>query len=81
MIMNRILLGLIYCIVNLHNGRLVTTAITVIGSRKDSDDTAVVLPLVALHDKLVSPGDEMKAVDVGELLGNVLAKRVASPAR
>mmetsp|Transcript_44789 Transcript_44789/g.127911 ORF Transcript_44789/g.127911 Transcript_44789/m.127911 type:complete len:210 (-) Transcript_44789:233-862(-) len=37
-------------------------------------------PIVALHDELVRAGDELQAVGVVELLGDVLAEGVAGPA-
>lgn len=53
MVMNRILGALIDRIIYLHYSSLVSTAVTIIGSRKDSDDLSVVLPLVPFHDKLM----------------------------
>lgn len=38
-------------------------------------------PIVALHDQLMSPGDQCEAVGVVESLGDVLAKGVSSATR
>jgi hypothetical protein len=51
--MDRLLAALINRIVNLHNSSLVATPVTIIWCRENSDNLSVVLPLVALHDKLM----------------------------
>ena len=81
MIVNGFLGGLIQRVVDLHYRRLVAAPVAVVRSGKDRDDALIVLPLVPLHDELMRPGDEVEAVDVGELLGDVLAEGVAGPAR
>ena len=50
MIMNSVSARLFNRIVHLHNGRLVTTSVAIVGGRKDSDNLAVVLPLIAFHN-------------------------------
>ena len=80
MIMNRVSTRLFNGVIHLHNGRLVTAAVAIIGSRKDRDDLAIVLPLVSFHDQLMSTRNKVKAVNVRKLLGNVLAKRITSTA-
>ena len=80
MIMNGVSARLFNRVVHFHNGRLVTTTVTIVGRRKDRNDLAIVLPLVSFHDQLVSTGDKVETVNVRKLLGNVLAKRVASTA-
>jgi hypothetical protein len=76
MIVNGVLAALVHRIVHLHDTSLVATSVTVVGRRKDCDHLPVVLPLVPLHNKLVGTGNEMKAVDMGELLCDILPKGV-----
>ena len=47
---------------------------------KYCDDVAVLGPIIALHNQLVSPGNEGKAVIMVKGFGDVLAKGVASAA-
>ena len=49
MIVDGVLGALINRIVDLHNSGLITTPVTVIRGRKDSDNLSVMLPLVSLH--------------------------------
>lgn len=81
MIVNSFLGSLIQRVIDLHYRRLVAAPVAVVRSGKDRDDALIVLPLVPLHNELVCSGDEVEAIDVGELFGNVLAEGVASPAR
>ena len=81
MIMNSVSARLFDRIIHLHNGRLVTTAVAIVGSRKNSNNLAVVLPLVAFHNQLMSTSNKVKAVNVRKLLSNILTKRVTSPTR
>jgi hypothetical protein len=81
MIVYGFLCGLIQRVVDLHYRGLVAAPVAVVRSGKDRDDALIVLPLVSLHNELVCPGDEVQAVDVRELLGDVLAKGVAGPTR
>lgn len=60
---------------------LVSAAVTVVWCREDGDNVALVAPVVAIHDKLMSTGDERQAVVVVEGLADVLAKGVASATR
>ena len=53
-VMNSFLLALVYRIINLHNCSLVTTSVAVVRRGEDRDNLSVVLPLVTLHNKLVS---------------------------
>ena len=80
MLMNGILGAFPDRIIDFHNGRLIATPIAIIRCRKDRHDTAVVLPLVALHDDLMGPSDKVQTINVRELLRNVLSKGVAGSA-
>lgn len=81
MIMNSVSTRLFDGIIHLHNGRLVATAVAIVGSGKHRHNLAVVLPLVAFHHQLVSTRNKVKTINVRELLGNVLTKCVASSTR
>ena len=63
-------------IINLHYRSLVTTSVAVIGSGEDSHHRSIVLPLITLHNKLVSTCNKVKIVDVGELFCDILAEGV-----
>mmetsp|Transcript_20281 Transcript_20281/g.29001 ORF Transcript_20281/g.29001 Transcript_20281/m.29001 type:complete len:129 (-) Transcript_20281:738-1124(-) len=65
-------------IINLHYSSLVTTSVAVIGSREDSHYRSIVLPLITLHNKLVSTCNKVKIVDMGELFCDILAEGVTS---
>jgi hypothetical protein len=80
-VVDGILRTLIYRIINFHDGGLITASVAIVRSRKDRDDLSVVLPLISLHDKLMSTRNEMEAVDMSELLRNVLSKGVTSSPR
>jgi len=67
--------------VDLHDSSLVAATVAIVGSTEDGDHVLIVTPVVTLHDQLVSARDERQPVMVIELLGNVLTKRVAGPAR
>ena len=54
--------GLIKVLVDLHYRPLVPAPITVIGSRKNSNDLLLVAPVVTLHDELVSSCDEREPI-------------------
>ena len=77
-IVNRLLAGLVDRVVHLHYCPLVAASVAVVGSREHCYHSLIVLPLVSLHHELVSTGDEVQAVDMSELFGDILAKRVAS---
>lgn len=81
MIMNNFLAALLDRIVHLHNGSLITTPVAIVGRRKDSDNTAIVLPLVTFHYELMCASNEVEAVNVRKLFRNVLSKRVACTPR
>lgn len=75
--MNFLLGALLRRIVHLHNSSLVATAVTVIWRREDGDNRSIVLPLVALHDKLMCTCYEIKTVNMSELLRNILTECVS----
>ena len=81
MIMNRFFTASIHRIIHFHNGGLVATSITIVGSWKDSHNGFVVLPLVSLHDELMGASNKVKAVNVSELFGYVLTESVTSATR
>ena len=72
---------LIHRIIDFHNSGLVAASVTIIGRGKHSDNASVVLPLVSFHYQLVSSGNEMQAVDVRELLCDILTKGVSGSPR
>jgi len=65
---------------HLHDSGLVAAPVAVVGRGEDGHDLVIVLPLVALHHKLVSARDVRQIVDVRELFRDVLAERVAGAA-
>ena len=67
-------------VVNLHNGRLVSAPVAVIGGTKNRHHSLVVLPLVALHDELVGSANEAQAIHMTKLFCNVLAECIPCPA-
>ncbi len=77
MVMNCFLIDVINVIVNLHYGGLIATSIAIVGGRENSHYSSIVLPLITLHNKLMSSGNEVKIVDVGELFCDVLPECVA----
>jgi hypothetical protein len=81
MIMNSFLATLVDRVIDLHNRSLIATPVAVVGSRKHCDDLSIVLPLVSLHNQLMSTGDEMKPIDMSKLLSNVLTESVAGSPR
>lgn len=66
-------------LVDLHDRRLVAAAVAVVRCREDGDHVLVVAPAEAVHDQLVSPGDQRQPVRPVELLRDVLAEGVAAP--
>lgn len=78
MVVNCFLINMFNFVINLHYSSLVTTSVAVIGSGEDCHHRSIVLPLITLHDKLVSTCDEVKIVDMGELFCNILAEGVTS---
>lgn len=79
--MNSVSASLFNGIIDFHNRRLITTAVTIVGSRKDSDNLTIMLPLVAFHYQLMSTRNKVKAVDVRKLLRNVLTECITSSTR
>lgn len=76
MVMNCFLIDVINVIVNLHNGGLIATSVAIVGGREDSHHSSIVLPLITLHNELMSSGNEVKIIDVGELFSDVLPECV-----
>lgn len=73
--------GILEVLVDLHDGSLITTSITVVGSREDGDDVPLLGPVETVHDELVCSCDQGETVVVVECFGDVLAERVASTTR
>ncbi len=67
-------------LVDLHDGRLVATAVAVVGSAEDGDYVLVVAPVVPVHHQLMCARHKRQTVVVVVLLGNVLSECVASTA-
>lgn len=67
-----------HVLVESHDRSLVPAAIAVVRRTKHCDDVAVVRPIVALHDELVSTCDSRQAVRVIKLFGYILTETVAS---
>ena len=63
--------------VDLHNCRLITASVAVIGGWEDSHDVSLVRPVVAIHDELMGASNARQVIRVVELLGDVLTKTVA----
>ena len=68
-------------LVNLQDGGLVAAAVAVVWSGKDGHGVLVVAPGETLHCQLMGTGNQHQPVIVVELLGDVLAERVAGAAR
>ena len=81
MIMDSVPTCLFDGIIYFHNGRLITTAVAIVGSRKNSHNLAIVLPLITFHDQLMGASNKVEAVNVRKLFRNVLAKGVTSSTR
>ena len=76
MIMNCFLVNMINIIIHLHYRRLVTTSVAIVGGRENGHYSSVMLPLITLHNKLMSSGNKVKIVNVGELFSDILPERV-----
>ena len=76
MIVNGILRRRVHRVVNFHYRCLVTTSVAVVGCTKYCHYRPIVLPLISLHDQLMSSRNKVKVVDVSELLRYVLSKRI-----
>jgi hypothetical protein len=61
----------------LHDGRLVTAAIAVIGGGEDGDDVLVLTKAVSLHHELMGTGDHGQIVALIEFRGDVFAEGVS----
>lgn len=68
-------------IVELHDRRLVAAPVAVVGGAEDGHHVPVVAPVVAFHDQLMGARDERQPIGVVERLRDVLAERIARPAR
>ena len=64
--------------IDLHNGGLVSATVAVVRCREDSDNVALVSPVVAVHDELMGTCDPSEIVRVVELLRDVLTEAIAS---
>ena len=71
----------VHMFVDFHNGGLVTASVAVIWCGEDSDDVALVTPIVSVHDELMGASNSLKAVCLVKLLGNVLTEGIASTTR
>lgn len=65
-------------LVDLHYGGLVSASVAVVRGGEDSDDVALVSPVVSVHDQLMGTRDSSEAVRVVKLLRDVLTETVAS---
>ena len=65
-------------LVDLHDCGHVAAAVAVVRCRENSDETLVVKPVVAFHDKLMCTDNEVKAILAIEFFGNVVTESVAS---
>ena len=81
MVMNRVSARLFNGIIDFHNSRLITTTVTIVGSRKHRYNLAIMLPLITFHYQLMSTRNKVKAVNVRKLLRNVLAECVTGSTR
>jgi hypothetical protein len=66
----------LHVLVNVHNGRLVAAAVAVVGRAEHGDHRPLVLPQEAFRHKLVRANDELEAVDMVEVLRDVLQLQV-----
>lgn len=79
--MDIFLCRLINGIIHFHDSCLVTATVAIVGSREDSNDRSVVLPLVAFHNQLMSTSNKVKTIKMSKLLCNILPKCVTSSPR
>mmetsp|Transcript_68167 Transcript_68167/g.154268 ORF Transcript_68167/g.154268 Transcript_68167/m.154268 type:complete len:229 (+) Transcript_68167:75-761(+) len=68
-------------LVDLHDRGLVATSVAVVWGGENCYYLLIMAPVVPLHDELMRPRDERKAVVLVELLRDVLAKSVSSTPR
>lgn len=69
------------CIVELHDGRLIATAVTVVGRREDGHHIVIVTPVEPFHDQLMSACHQREAIGVIERFRDVVTECVASTTR
>ena len=55
--------------------------VAIVGSRPDGEDCLIEMPLVSLHDELVSPTDHLDVVGPIELTDHVVTKQIAGTSR
>ena len=60
------------CVIQFHDGGLVTASVAVVGGGEDGDHVPVVGPVVSLHDQLMCPAHQGQTVRMVECLRNVL---------
>jgi len=65
-------------LVHLHDGGLVAASVAVVGCGENGHHVTLVRPVVPVHDELMRTRNASQVVRVVELLGDVLAKGVAS---
>lgn len=53
-------------LINFHDGSLVSAPIAVVGRAEDGNNIAILTPVVALHDQLMSSRDQGQAIVVIE---------------
>jgi len=71
----------VHILIHFHDPCFIRTAVAVVRRRKYRHNILLVAPIISIHDQLVSPGDELKAIGVVELLTDILSKRVAGSSR
>lgn len=69
--------GVFQRVVQFHDGRLISAAITIVGGGENRHHVPVVAPVVSFHDELVSSGHQGQAVGVVEGLRNILSESVS----
>ena len=69
-------------LVDLHDGRYITTAVAVVRSGPDGDKVGILEPkLEAIHNKLMGASNKIQVVDVVELCSNFGPEKPASTSR
>mmetsp|Transcript_28058 Transcript_28058/g.63438 ORF Transcript_28058/g.63438 Transcript_28058/m.63438 type:complete len:212 (+) Transcript_28058:167-802(+) len=67
--------------VDLHDRGLVPASVAVVGRAEQSDYRVLVRPVVSLHDQLMCSDNKLEAVDVVEMLRNILSEGVSCSSR
>ena len=80
-VVNGILRRRVHSVVNFHYRCLVPASVAIVGRTKHCHYRPIVLPLIPLHDQLMSSRDKVEVVNVSELLRNVLPKRITGASR